>query len=96
MIYFILGPNNIIVKKNNLFRKKTFFYNSNELLRVEYQQNMRDTPKGPLFVYEIVFIKAKGDPEIIYEAMSSSFTFHEIGYFIHIINKHIQNNMCPK
>ena len=95
-VYFILGQNNITVKKNNLFRKKTYIYNSDELLRVEYQQNMRDTGKGPRFFYEIVFVKTKGDPEKIYEANSSSFNFHEIGFFIHIINKHIQNNMTPK
>ena len=36
-IYFILGPNNIKVIKNHLCRKKDFFYNSGELLRVEFQ-----------------------------------------------------------
>ena len=95
-IYFILGPNSITVNKNSILRKKTYIYNSDELLRVEYHQNMKDTGKGPRFVYEIVFVKANGVPDKIYEEQSSPFDFHEIGYFIHIINKHIQTNMITK
>ena len=45
---------------------------------------------------EIVFVKTNGVSDKIYEELSSPFDFHEIGYFIHIINKHIQTNMCTK
>ena len=57
---------------------------------------MRDGGRGALFVYEIVFVKTNGVSDKIYEELSSPFDFHEIGYFIHIINKHIQTNMCTK
>ena len=95
-VYFILGPNNITVKKNAMLRKKTYIFNLEELLRVEFHQNLVDTNKGPRFNYEIVFVKTNGDIEKMYEEKSSPFSFHEIGYFIHIINKHIQTKRSPK
>ena len=95
-IYFILGQNNITVVKNTVCKKKNIFYNSGELLRVECQQNFRKRKKGLRLVYEIVFITTKG-PEKIYGVNSaSSFTPNEIGYFLYVVNKHIQTKMCPK
>ena len=96
-VSFILGPNNITVKRKSLCRQKTNIYNSGELLRVEYQQNFVHTSKGIRLAYEIVFITKNGGAEKMYSTYSGTFfTFQEIGYFLHVVNKHIQTKMCPK
>ena len=95
-IYFILGQNNITVNKNTVCKKKSLVYNSGELLRVEYQQNFRNSTKGLQIVYEIVFVTTKGAEKMTSVYNSSAFTNEEIGYFLHVVNKHIQTKMCPK
>ena len=93
--HFILGPDNITVKNNKIFRSQIRVFNSGELTRVEYKQNLYHTSKGYRFKYDIVFVPIKGEPEPVYH-ITGRFTFEEMGYFLHVINKHIQIKMCPK
>ena len=95
-IYFIFCPNQIKAIKNHLCRKKDFFYNSGELLRVKFQQNFRKTTKGLRLIYEIVFITTKGADKIYGLYSNALFTLNEIGYFLYAVNRHIQTKMCPK
>lgn len=94
-IYFILNPNNFTVKKNTFCKKKVQIYNSGEILRIECKQNRTYSHRGPTFTYELIVITTKEEPENLYY-LNESFTFEEIGYFLHVVNQHIQNKMNNK
>ena len=95
--YFILGPNNITVKVNKFCRRRTRIYNPGELLRVEYKEEIIYLQNKHRFEYDIVFVPIKGEPEPLYHVgRGMSFTFEEMGYFLHIVNKHIQTKMNLK
>lgn len=96
-VYFILGPNNITVKVNKFFRRQTRIYNTGELLRVEYKEKIKYLQNSHRFEYDIVFVPVKGEPEPVYHiGRGVSFTLEELGYFLHVVNKHIQTKMNPK
>ena len=96
-VYFILGPNNITVKVNKVFKRQTHIYNSGQLLRVEYKEKIIYLQNKHRFEYDIVFVPVKGKPDPVYHVgRGTSFTFEEMGYFLYVINKHIQTKMSPK
>ena len=96
-IYFVMGPNSLIVMKKAACRKKTQIYNAGELQRVEfnYSYSSRRHGKNPSHNYKLVVFPTNGKEDFIFEVGSSSriFTNEEIEYFLYYINNHIQTKM---
>ena len=95
---FILGTNTITVKRCTMCRSTSLIFKSGELSKVDYIQKTHYFRGKPRYTYYIAFFPKIGEPELIYTVLGSPkfFTFQEIGFFLHVLNKHIQTKMIPK
>ena len=96
-IYFIMGPNTLIVIKKAHCRKESKIYNPGDLQRVEfnYEYSYSGSDEGYMHRYNLIIIPTNGKVDHIFRIGSSSrvFTTEEIDYFLYYINTHIQTKM---
>lgn len=94
---FILGINTITVKRYTICKSTSLIFKSGELSKDDYIQKIYYFKGKPRYRYYIAFFPKIGEPKLIHEVIGSPrfFTFQEIGFFLHVLNKHIQTKM-PK
>ena len=99
-IYFIMGPNTLIVMRKALFGKKVTTYNPGELEKVDIHYNYSyehdsEGKGGYMNKYNLIIQEKNGKVEVIFNISSRSpaFTSEEIGYFLYYINTHIRTKM---
>ena len=99
-IYFIMGPNTLIVMRKALLGKKVTTYNPGEIEKVDihYDYSYEHDSEGRggyMHKYNLFIQEKNGKVETIFNIGSSSpvFTSEEIGYFLYYINTHIRTKM---
>ena len=94
-IFFILGPNNLTIKRKAFLGRKTKIYSPGELQRIEFNSYYNHIQSGFIYNYAIVVVPTKGNAETIFSTntKSAKFTLEEINYFLYFINAHIQAKM---
>ena len=98
-VYFIMGPNTLMIMQKALFRKKIITYNPGEIERVDFNYNYGyqydDDGGGYMHSYTLNVVLKNGKTNNYYNLSSSSkeFTNEEIAYFLYFINSHIRTKM---